>query len=134
MTPYGIMYLSMKWFPENMQFQALVQVVTSTVYVNIDWANGFLPVWHQAIIWTNAEFMSINFSENINWNTIIFFQDNAFENIICKMLVIFFRSHCVKIWWTPADEGWALYDKLYGKLTFCGLNRMAWVRFRKDLL
>ena len=59
----------------------------SLKYVIIDWSNGLWPVWHQAIIWTNADLLSVgpqekNFGENrIN--------EIAFENIVCPMAAIF---------------------------------------------
>ena len=34
--------------------------------------------------------------KNINENTNIFFQENAFENVVCKMFAILFRPHCMK--------------------------------------
>ena len=36
-----------------------------------------------------------NFQWNFNWITSFFFQENVFENVICKMLTIFFWPQCV---------------------------------------
>ena len=64
--------------------------------------NGLSPGRHQAIIWTNAGILLIeplgtNFSEiNFNWNSNIFIQENALENVVCEMASIFSRPQCVK--------------------------------------
>ena len=57
----------------------------------IDLDNGLSPGWRQAIIWTNAGILLIgpfgtNFSEN--WIEIIIIEENAFKNVVCKMVVI----------------------------------------------
>ena len=61
--------------------------------------NVLLPGRRQAIIWTNAAILLIEtlrtiFSEI--WNEIhaIFIQENAFENVVCKMAVISYRPPC----------------------------------------
>ena len=46
---------------------------------------GFLLAWCQTIVWTNDDFLSIllletKFMWNLNQNTIIFIDENAFEN------------------------------------------------------
>ena len=48
-------------------------------WVIIGPGNGLALVWCQAITWTNDQ------------NTKIFIQENAFENVICKMSAILFR-------------------------------------------
>ena len=53
--------------------------------------NGLLPIWHQAIIQTYACLLSIGplqtyFKWNLNRITIVFIEENAFENATCKML------------------------------------------------
>ena len=62
--------------------------------------NGILPVWHQAIIWTNAATLSIRSSETylsaISSKIQKFsFQGNAFEKVIWKMAAILSRPQCV---------------------------------------
>ena len=62
--------------------------------------NGLLPVRRQAIIWTNAGLLLIKtlgdkFLWNLNQNTRISIDKNAFENVICKMSAIFCWSQCV---------------------------------------
>ena len=48
--------------------------------------NGLSPGQHQAIILTNAGILLIwTFETNLQWNSYIFIQENAFENIICEM-------------------------------------------------
>ena len=54
----------------------------------------------KAIVWTNAEISLIgplgtNFSE-IFIEIFYFFIKNAFENVVCEMVTILFRSQCVK--------------------------------------
>ena len=63
--------------------------------MSVNWAsigsgNGFSPVWRQAITWNNADLLSIgslgiNFSDIRNQNTKVFIQENAFENVVCKI-------------------------------------------------
>ena len=52
--------------------------------VSIDSINGLLPVWRQAITWTIAGLSSTGFLGGLNWNSIIFIQENAFENVVCQ--------------------------------------------------
>ena len=60
---------------------------------------GLSPGQHQAIIWTNAGILLIEplrkIQLNFNWNSYIFFQENAFENVVWKMLVVLSRPQCV---------------------------------------
>ena len=61
---------------------------------NIGSDNGLLPVWRQAIIWTNAGILPIR-SQGTYFNEIsikiqnIFIQENTFENVFCQMATIF---------------------------------------------
>ena len=63
--------------------------------------NGLLPGRRWAIIWTNAgilllELLGTNFSDILFWNSYIFMQGNAFENVSCKkMLYISSHPQCV---------------------------------------
>ena len=55
--------------------------------------NDLSPGQHQAIIWTNAGILLIeplgtNFNEICQEHSYIFIQENAFQTIICKMVVI----------------------------------------------
>ena len=56
-------------------------------WVIIDFVNGLSPVWRQAITWTSADLLLIGLWKQIlvkfNQNSIIFIQENAFENAIC---------------------------------------------------
>ena len=61
-----------------------------------------MPVQCQAIIWTNADLLSIgtlgiNFSEI--WIKIwqFFMQENEFETVFCKMVTILSQSQCVNL-------------------------------------
>ena len=63
--------------------------------------NGLSPGRRPAIIWTNTGILligpsRINFSEILIEMRIFSFIENAFENIVCKMLVISSRPQCVK--------------------------------------
>ena len=69
-----------------------------TIIVSDD---GLSPGQRQAIIWTNAGISLIgtlgtNFSEFFYRNSYIFIQENAFENVVCKMAAILSRPQCVK--------------------------------------
>ena len=63
--------------------------------VNIGLNNGLSPVWRQAIIWNNAGLLSIG-PLGRNFIEIFFINENASENIVCKMVVIFARGRWVK--------------------------------------
>ena len=63
--------------------------------------NRLLPDWRQAIMWTNAEMLligptEISSSQQLNWKSYIFIQENTFENVACKMAAILSRSRYVK--------------------------------------
>ena len=67
----------------------------------IGWDNGLPPGRRQAIIWTNAGIWSIgplgtNFNVILIENLNVFIQENALENVVCKMAVILFRGRWVK--------------------------------------
>ena len=65
-------------------------------WVSIGSGNGLSPVWCQAITWTNADFLSTgplgtNFSEiQIKMQNLLI-NENAFENVVCKMVAILLR-------------------------------------------
>ena len=55
--------------------------------------NGLAPSRRQVIIWTNASHIAKStlmkkLQWNINQNSYIFIQENAFENVICNMSAI----------------------------------------------
>ena len=63
--------------------------------------NGLSPGRRQAIMWTNAGILFIrtlgtNFSEIFKRNSLIFIQENAFENVVCEMASISSRPQWVK--------------------------------------
>ena len=63
--------------------------------------NGLSPDRRQAIIWTNAGILLIgplgtNFSEILIKNYNIFFQENAFESVVCEVAAILSRPQYVK--------------------------------------
>ena len=77
------------------------------VFVNRRW--GWVGVWHifgpgrrQIIIWTNVGMLSIRTlgttlsGISVKRNSYIFIQENAFENVVCKMGAILSRLQCVK--------------------------------------
>ena len=62
--------------------------------------NGLLTGRRWGIIWTNSgilliELLGIKLQWNFNWNQHIFIQENAFENVINKMVAILFLPQCV---------------------------------------
>ena len=61
--------------------------------------NGLSPDRRQAIIWTNAGILMIGnkLQSNLNRNSNIVIQENAFENVVWKMAVILSRPQCVKV-------------------------------------
>ena len=75
--------------------------------------DGLSPVRRQAIIWTNADVFSIGslgttFRQNlIKIYTMIFFKENEFANVVCRMSVILSRPH-----WANS----ALYTRIWVSL------------------
>ena len=61
--------------------------------------NGLSPGRHQAIIWISAEivFVRSTFQWNPQQNSPIFIQENAVENVVCEIAVIFSRPQCPKL-------------------------------------
>ena len=65
-------------------------------------ANGLSPGRRQAIIWTNAGIMLIirtlgnKLKWNLNRNSYIFIQENAFESVVWKTAAILSQPRCVK--------------------------------------
>ena len=64
--------------------------------------NGLLPVRRQAIIWTNAGLLLVGpLGKKTQWNlnqNKIFIQENAFENVGCKMATTLSRPQYVETW------------------------------------
>ena len=60
--------------------------------------NGLSPGRRQAIIWTYDGILSIGnkLQWNLNQNSYIFIQENAFEKVVCEMAAILSRPQCVK--------------------------------------
>ena len=77
----------------------------SVKQVSLASGNGLLPVWCQAIIWSNADILSIrpsgiNFKWRLNRNTKLFINENLFENVVCKMVAILSRVRWVNSYWS----------------------------------
>ena len=88
------------------KYELDIMQVTAVVIIRKIWENNgtekislvtpppgthLLPVWHQAITLTNIDILSTwplrtNFSKKNNQNTNNFFQQNAFEKGICKIV------------------------------------------------
>ena len=68
----------------------------------IDSDNGMSPGRRQAIIWTKC-WNTVNWTLsnklqwNLNRNSHIFIQENAFENVVCEIASMLSRSQCVKV-------------------------------------
>ena len=45
------------------------------------------------------------YCSNLNWNTNIFFQQQAFKYVVCSLTAILFRPQCVNSSW-PSDSIW----------------------------
>ena len=64
--------------------------------------NGLSPDRRQAIIWINAGLLLIGplyrnkLQWNLNLNSNIFIQENAFESVVCETAAILSRPQCVK--------------------------------------
>ena len=63
------------------------------------WFRLWLGAWSApSHIWTNAGVLSIGNKPqwNINGNSIIFIEENAFENVVCEMAAILSQHQCIK--------------------------------------
>ena len=68
--------------------------------------NGLSPGWRQAIMWTNAGILltgplGTNFSGIFILNSNIFIQENALENVVCRMASILSRPQNWVLKWLP---------------------------------
>ena len=73
--------------------------------------DGLSPGWSQAMIWTNGGILRIETLEtdlNLNRNSYIFIQENAFEIVVWKMAAILSRPQFVN-----NDED-VSYESKYG--------------------
>ena len=82
----------------------LVPHIAPVNWVGIGSDNGLSPIWHQAIILTNAKLLSIgplgtNYSANFNQNTKTLIHENASENVVSEMAAILSRGR-----WVNAEE------------------------------
>ena len=102
-------------------------IYSSVAYAFISSDDGLSRYRRQAIIWTSDGILSIgpfgtNFSEIFNQNSYFFFQENAFENVVGKMVVILSWPQCVKCslywnaycsmsftWWHHQTETFSRY-------------------------
>ena len=71
--------------------------------ISIGLGKDFSPVRHQAIAWTNTDLFSIETQRSdyknrkFNQNTTIFYQDDAFENVVCNIVALLFRFQCANV-------------------------------------
>ena len=71
---------------------------------------------------TQPQWVNWNPRDNFQWNlkrkSCIFLQENAFANVVCKMLVISYRPQCVKTTdnvqlWSSKNYSWSSNDHLW---------------------
>ena len=66
--------------------------------------NGLSPGRRQTIIWTNAGMLLVKCTlrNKLKWNlyrnSYIYIQENALENVVCKMVTVLPRPQCVKMY------------------------------------
>ena len=80
----------------------------------IDLDNGLSPGQCQAIICTNAGILLVGplgtkIQQNLNQNSYIFIQENAFENVVWKMVAISSRPQCLNGKWCSVYFTFYLY-------------------------
>ena len=82
--------------------------------------NGLSPGRCQAIIWNNAGILSVgllgtNFSEilHLQWNSDIFFQENALESVVCEMAAMLSWPQCVFVFPLPLSPTWMITSVVY---------------------
>ena len=79
--------------------------------------------WHQTINQINADIVNWTlwidyyhywnkFQWNLNQNIIIFIQENAFENVVCKMAPILSQPQCVNHGWIVMVRSWCKVRKI----------------------
>ena len=74
--------------------------------------NGLSPGWRQAIIWTQCwNVVNWTLGSKLQWtfyqNSNIFFQENAFENIVFEKAAILSRPQCVNKLKPEKKNGWS---------------------------
>ena len=88
-----IYYIYCKVSERNYLFETEWRIFASVEKTIIGSDNGVSPIRCQAIIWTNDDIVNWNirntFQCNIIWNSNAWFQESAFENIVCGMAAIF---------------------------------------------
>ena len=70
------------------------------LWITIGSGNGLAPIWHQGIVWNNGYIWSIGHREknfDVIWikNTVIFIEENAFKDVVCKTTAIVLRPPCI---------------------------------------
>ena len=97
--------LSAKWWPFFPSFNVLTHwgQVTYICVRNLVhhwfrlWLVAYLTASHyltqcwNSVNWTLGKWLQWNF----NWNSYIFIEENALENVVCKMAAILFQLQCV---------------------------------------
>ena len=81
-----------EWIINSMRPNESYICVSELTIIGSD--NGLLPVRHQAVTWTNASLLSIWLVRTI-CSEIIFIQENAYENVVCRNGGHFFQGRCV---------------------------------------
>ena len=75
--------------------------VTHTVYASVNHPSSVQIIWSAPRSYLNQYWNIVNFNIknklqwNLQQNSYIFIKENAFENVVCRMVVILFRSQCI---------------------------------------
>ena len=82
-------------------FVAEWQHMASYIFVNNGLDNGLSPARYQAIAWTKTKLFSIGpLGTSVKFHYHDFIQEDAFENIVCKIVVILFWLYWVNSYWS----------------------------------
>ena len=99
--------------------------VNTTLNISLKVRINNIPALDQIMAWlcvNQPQWVNWNLRNNFQWNpkrnSCIFHQENAFENVVCKMAVISYRPRCVKATdnvqlWSSKNNSWSSNDHLW---------------------
>ena len=87
--------------------------------INYHWFRQWLVTWQAPSYYLNWRWNIVNWTLrnklqwNLNRNSYIFIQENAFENVVWKMVVILCQPQCVNRADTLWNKAWHVFLQLY---------------------
>ena len=113
-TSHRFVWINSRQLPYNSMKSADAYIYALQNQVIVSLGNNLSPVRRQAIHYLNQHWIILiwtlrnKLQWNLNKNTTVFIQQNAFENVICKMAAIFFSENGT--WREPGMAVFACID------------------------